>query len=264
MTNPKIRVFNHELKLARAKEHLDRLDLEVRRWAKVVPHRITQDTDTYAGKTVLRLEVLEEPPARFGLIAGDCLQNLRTSLDYIVFEIARKNLGDFGVRVVESQLAFPITTSESDFVSKSKRALRGIPPVAQAIIKDLQPYNRPHGGTPCRLKRLNELARMDRHRLPFLTAAITDRNIFDVGKELIPENAGYFTFHRPEGSAQIGHFPTRSGHQPKMDVNIGDAISVAFKDREKSLDFFPATKALTQCHNYIRGVVFRRLRDSLV
>lgn len=79
-------------------------------------------------------------PARFGLIAGDMLQCMRSSLDYLIWELVLAN-GE----QPDSQNAFPISltvSSHNNEVTKRKR-LKGVHPTACALTDTLQPLQLP-------------------------------------------------------------------------------------------------------------------------
>jgi hypothetical protein len=79
---------NHELKLERAREHLQNLHAEIREWFEGDTYRYVPKLDPKSGKKRIYFEVLQDPPARFSLIIGDCLHNLRSALDSLIYELA--------------------------------------------------------------------------------------------------------------------------------------------------------------------------------
>jgi hypothetical protein len=94
------------------------------------------------------------------LILGDCLQNLRSSLDYLVGELvlAANNVPD-------ENHQFPICESLERFKSQcGRKRLDGIPVEAQALIESLQPYHCPQGWNFSSLWILNELCNINKHR----------------------------------------------------------------------------------------------------
>ena len=70
------------LKLERAKEHLRAFDSESGEWLEQTELCIFVPED-HAVERVFFARITATPPARFSTILGDCLQNLRASLDYL-------------------------------------------------------------------------------------------------------------------------------------------------------------------------------------
>lgn len=85
--------FSHELKLNRASYHLDRLEAEVRKWRNRHTHRYASHFDRESGKQLVHIRFPEPVPAEFRLIIGDCLHNLRSALDNLVYELALAYVG---------------------------------------------------------------------------------------------------------------------------------------------------------------------------
>lgn len=117
--------------------------------------RSTDDAPTF------RFGPVKPIPQRFGLIAGDCLQNLRSCLDYLVWELVLP-----ARNTPTERHGFPICKQHKGW----KGALRagrveGIPDEAVRIIESLQPcllheperYENP-------LYLLDHLANVNKHR----------------------------------------------------------------------------------------------------
>ena len=104
-------------------------------------------------------------PARLGLICGDSLQCLRSSLDYLVWELALAS-----ATVPHKQLLFPIALREKDYIRelKDRKRLDGIDANAIALIDALQPY---HSANPedHTLAMLDALTNINKHRRVLLT-----------------------------------------------------------------------------------------------
>lgn len=160
--------FNHELRLERALHYLQSLEVEVTRWVENRPYRLWTEFNPKSGKNLIWAEVLEQPPAKLGLIIGDCLHNLRSALDNLSYELALAHYGGRLPSNIASSSAFPLLGSMQEFTRKARDMIKGIHPAAQTIIEDLQPY---YGGKGVRLTALNKLSNRDKHRLPHVTLA---------------------------------------------------------------------------------------------
>jgi hypothetical protein len=109
-------------------------------------------------------------PARFGLIAGDYLQNLRSVLDYLVWQLILAN----GQTPDETKTAFPICKKPNSFNVAKKTRLVGVPAEAITIIESLQPYpERSRGGHPQTIQILDELNNENKHRQVLFTVLNT-------------------------------------------------------------------------------------------
>jgi hypothetical protein len=76
-----------QLKVFRATQHFDSLKSELEGYFKGNPGKMVRQPHTCEDEAIF-LFVPEGPiPARFGLIVGDVLQNLRSSLDYLIWEL---------------------------------------------------------------------------------------------------------------------------------------------------------------------------------
>jgi len=113
-----------------------------------------------------------QPPLELGCIVADCLGNLRSSLDYIAWELASKYSGP--LQAGKDRITFPILDTLSEFASKSPACLTkkfaAVPAAARDLIDGIQPYRA--GYEPLSL--LNRLINSDKHRLPLLTVAYAE------------------------------------------------------------------------------------------
>jgi hypothetical protein len=154
----------HE-KLIRARWHLDCLDRSMEEFMATHPRRLVGAVED--GKYRLRYQVVAEPPPGWGTVIGDCVHNLRSCLDHLVYQLTLTNLGE-----VLDDTSFPILETEEAFDEKSHRdfsrgtwPIRGIQPDAQVAVEKLQPYHRKEGPHMDPLWLLNRLWNIDKHRL---------------------------------------------------------------------------------------------------
>jgi hypothetical protein len=100
------------------------------------------------------------------LLASDCLHNLRSALDNLVFRLAQLNMQSLGKGIPEAtqrSIAFPICDSRLSFRG-SRKAVACTSMEAKALVRRFQPYNRresPFGKT---LLSLRDLQDIDKHR----------------------------------------------------------------------------------------------------
>ena len=150
------------LKLNRAKEHLHALSREIAAFLQRDPYRIVCETNVERTEYVYRVNIVEEIPARFGIVVGDCLYNLRSCLDHLAWQLAGQPVG-----AVAERIAFPIFDTRSGYSKAVKKKLFGVGEDAKAIIEQLQPYHRDDQWftfEPHPLSVLYQLSNFDKHR----------------------------------------------------------------------------------------------------
>lgn len=179
-------MWPHDLKLRRARKHLDELKAEIDRWVEgegytigVEPRPNPALDTTYEIRAYILREIEEDP---FSMLIGDFLQNARAALDYIAFALGDAGAGDMGMPdKIARNAGFPIVgdTDPEGFSARgpdlfAETAKRKIPTVTdpvRAAIEQVQPYNTGgHNWEWEPLWILHELARFDRHR--FLHLAV--------------------------------------------------------------------------------------------
>lgn len=102
----------------------------------------------------------KEVPTIIPLICGDVLQNIRSTLDYLVWELVIANK-----QKPDERNAFPVCIAQSTFKDSQKGRLRGVHPDAITIIESLQPYHLGQGKErESAIFVLDKLANIHKHR----------------------------------------------------------------------------------------------------
>jgi hypothetical protein len=121
-------------KMYRAREHFEALEkvLDVFYKERLEKVRSIQRVDD-----LVAFNANTEVPKRIPLILGDCLQNMRSSLDYLIWELVKANNHDPGLSHM-----FPICNKKGNY-KKALEAerLKDIPDEAAATIDALQPFH---------------------------------------------------------------------------------------------------------------------------
>jgi hypothetical protein len=153
-------------KFARAKHHFEFFQTEATRYAQQSTGHGVLDADRNVNSAVMDFQMRHPIPPDIPLIVGDCLQNLRSALDYLVWEAVSATGGQPSKRN-----AFPICTSAKAFgVEIDKKRLDGIQdPKIIAKIETLQPYNNGNGLKQDPLFVMDELTNISKHRRILLT-----------------------------------------------------------------------------------------------
>ncbi|HEX3684996.1 MAG TPA: hypothetical protein VHU83_20850 [Bryobacteraceae bacterium] len=175
------------MKFERAKEHFGALDTEIRDWVGTGPMAIAKEKDAEGRRHIVFAEIVNPPPLnRWALIAGDCVHNLRSALDSLVYGIAIHETG-LNPPADERALQFPITSSPDKF-KEQKNRIKSLSPAVQSAIEKAQPYNVPHPEFPPALELLGILNNFDKHRTLNVMAAV-------------PHSASVEMIHSRQGAA---------------------------------------------------------------
>jgi hypothetical protein len=160
---------NVRLKHGRAKAYYEEYLRELGEFFNANPLDVSSHMDSVESTHRFVANQPAVVPPKFGLIAGDLIQCLRTCLDYLVWELVLAGGGQ-----PNQKHMFPITTSKSNFADQVKRRrLDGIDQAAIVEIEKLQPYNwTGDGASP--LFAIDELSVINRHRAVLLTTFMTE------------------------------------------------------------------------------------------
>jgi hypothetical protein len=220
---------SHRIKLSRAREHQETLNEHVRRYLN--GHRTRTEIDPQASEARAHLVKPDEPP--WGPVIGDCLYNLRSVLDHIVFELAEAaSPSPLPKKIAESSM-WPVAKTPSDFNKGGIAAKRvqGVSPGARTIIEDLQPYKYTQGSVAGLVEDpilvLDKLANIDKHRALHL---VTVNALAGIGGIVEPRAdcvlRGPVEWCNPEtfeNDAVLGRVPIEiTGPSPK--VNMGAQV----------------------------------------
>jgi hypothetical protein len=170
------------LKLDRADEHLQALKAETLAYIERKPYRFSQGRSADHREHSFYLEATEPIPVRLSVLFGDVLQNARSALDHIAWQLA--SLEHVAPRRTTS---FPICHDAESWKARRDQ-VADIGLIARAEIEQSQPYNRADG-RPHELWVLNELARFDRHQTLNLVVAGISSGHFRFGRR---DEAGHF------------------------------------------------------------------------
>lgn len=266
-------VHSHELRLDRALQHLQSLESEVGRWLEKRPYRTFTQLDAERGEKFVCVEVLEQPPLKLSLIIGDCLHNLHSALDNLVYELALSHHGGGPLpdEIADSS-AFPIYCYEEDFLARKKNGdlsprsglhkIRGIAPAAQTIIQELQPY---HRGDDCFMDDLwilNELSNVDKHRLPHLAIAVPESEPTIVSMDPGVTDV-YFIYGPIKDRAPVVRYRYSGNPDAEVQVDLDGTLSVGFEPGTATLNLLTASRNLRMLRDYIISDVVTPLRSCL-
>lgn len=205
-----------KLKIARAQQHLDALEVEIRAYLDTKPYEFPFRQEQRLVKTGTAV-ITKEPPLELGCIFGDCLNNLRTALEYIAWELYTKyKIPPLPPRQA-SGIHFPLQKIAADFSSNARPKLEDLafPAAAIDLIESVQPYQAGYES----LGLLNSLVNTDKHKLPMLTIATADTSelVMKLGETKI---SLIFTDTLPDGAILAKPVDPRSAEGIKVAQTI--------------------------------------------
>ncbi len=149
-------------KVERAKQHIRDLNTEIRAFLDGQPYTISTKNDLQTRKLIYYVADVRSVPLSIAAITGDVIQNLRSALDHLAYELVVVGTGSAGPH---TRVYFPIFSSASKYEAGEDAHTKGMRKDAIDAIDAVKPYN---GGNDT-LWKLHELNRIDKHRL-LLTA----------------------------------------------------------------------------------------------
>jgi hypothetical protein len=157
------------LKLGRADQHLEWLAQDLRRIAAENKAALPKQFRLEPGQ---RGEFVPPvlPGPEWGLVIGDCVQNLRAALDHTAF-----SLTPVEVRVANPRKPqFPLFDDEPSYHKHGESRIADVDPQAKATIERFQPYNQSNPKTDS-LYLLEVLSNIDKHRVIHAVAHVVQR-----------------------------------------------------------------------------------------
>jgi len=239
------------VKIERAEQHIRDLDAEVAAFLDTRPYAAVAKMHRNGGKT-FRAVVREQPPAHLGLIAGDAIHNLRSSLDILIWDLVRAN------RLQPSRSdMFPFARNAEEYLSKRGRGkIKSIPQAAVDVLDAIQPYR---GGNDV-LHEVHRLDIEDKHHVLLPMAAAAEYLRFSVtangGKPvLFPMGDGAPIISPVKDGTKLGWTEISIPH-PKleMDMDVEFAFYVTLSEA-KVCAGKPIGELLTELANVVERTV---------
>ncbi len=251
------RLLGIRAKIERAKEHIGNLESRVRTFRETNPYRIGVEVDPQSGKRRYKVRVVASPPIDLGLLAGEAVHQLRSSLDHLAWQLVKANNGTPDPRTFfPIKDAAPVSTQDKKaFQAK----IKGMDPGAKAIIERLQPYQ----SRDLDLWILHRLDNIDKHQVLFLVACDVKQigvvltpgtpdpqgGFIFIGRRSNPNARGKFMIL--EDGAELGAYV---GAQPNMHENFHVAFEIAFGEPE-IVEGEPVLPLLHQLVGLVDGIV---------
>jgi hypothetical protein len=217
-------------KLRRADEHRRVYDELFESYLETHPYSILFEFDPESGWHVFRWVVVNEPPLEeLSLIFCDILGNLRSALDYLVWQLVLH-----GGRKPGRQTGFPIVKRERDWDVQGASALKGVGPEWAELIEAMQPFQRPERPELHPLAILEHVNNLTKHR--FLPAAVLTVENFGylINIADVPEGERFESqdhLDRPvENGGEVARFRTESRLPVAVQIADNPRFRLSFKD----------------------------------
>ena len=215
-------------KIYHSNAHLKEFQTEVEAFFKTNPGKVVQEPGGDPDQFVGTFQATSPIPGRLPIIIGDCLQNLRSALDYLVWELVLVAKNEPGRHNM-----FPICSTKEAFDQQiSRNRLKGVTPEAVAEIQSWQPYHLGQDFDKSMLWILDDLCNINKHRRVLLTSIVggpSDVQLQTINGQLF----GRVDFRSIKKDAKIGPFPIVAGPQGrgvKVDVNPNITAYLAFDE----------------------------------
>lgn len=165
------------LKLDWARHHMGEATRATDSFISTTPYVVTRQLEDGGAKHVYVFTKYTEPPSEIGLHVGDCIHNLRSSLDHLAMALAQKGARDNLSTLTESEerrIQFPIVKCQDDWDSAIRQHwLRYVPDAAVQEILLLQPFCRRGAWYDADfLWRIGQLDNADKHRKLISAASV--------------------------------------------------------------------------------------------
>jgi hypothetical protein len=157
------------LKFIRAREHVKALETAIDTFLRDEPVVAARFVKGNGNEHVWAFTKYADAPESFGLIVGDAIHNLRSSLDHLTVALAEAGAKAIGVTMTsedEAGLQFPIVPTDRGFANQVQRGrLKFIESTAQTFIKNAQPHKIcPQNPDSAILAIVGRLDNTDKHR----------------------------------------------------------------------------------------------------
>jgi hypothetical protein len=244
-----------DAKMIRAHENIEGISRELNEWLSTIKmniHVMTSPVQPWPWLVVHANDYI--PPIRLSVLIGECVHNMRSAVDNLVCGLAltlKPTCKCHG-------LAFPLLKDQAEWSEKADKSLKGVPPAAMEVIRNLQPWIDTTAPNP--LVILNKLSNLDKHRACNFTLAYS-RNV----NLLIHCNDGSVVTYSPDQPLYLGDVHTvtlpidKALVQPSARVQSSGTFVITFRE-ESDWDDLPVMQVLQDCFDHIERHVIGRLK----
>lgn len=226
-------------KIGRATRHISDLDIEIKAFLSRLPQpyipEARRDPRTRAMVYYASADVPETPLA-ISLIAGDAIQNIRSTLDHLAYHLFM--IGSRG-GATGRHVYFPVSESAEKYRREAPGKVKGMRQDAIKAINALKPYK---GGNDL-LWSLHRLSNIDKHRMLITTGAAhvahtmtpSMRKAFETGLNRIGRPEVLDQINSISLDARLVTIPLQKGDElfrdlpnSEVDKNVKVSVEVVF------------------------------------
>jgi hypothetical protein len=166
----------------------------------------------------------QAPPPHWAVLAGDAIQNIRASLDHLVWAKVKRG---------GPNTAFPVFVDPCEFQVIGKKRVSGAPPAIKAFVEEAQPYKHwPQAPRLDALWQLNPLSNLDKHRNLTTVACTVDLSYAGVPADVQTRWEKYADFEPLSDDAEVAILVAYAGTEAeKMNVKPNFTYQVALEER---------------------------------
>lgn len=166
MDKPELDLTSVYAKLNRAEEHFKAVDGEISRWLESGRYESFFERGTWGTRIGIGVCRVGPPPdlVRWSLIIGDCINNLRSSLDHLMHAYMQVHTAYIPTGK-KQRVTFVVVDDPVKFVEARAGNLKGFTDRFVQVLESLQPFHRKHPTLPPILGLLRDLSNADKHRL---------------------------------------------------------------------------------------------------
>ncbi len=229
------------LKIQRASKHINELHGVVQEFKKTNPYKVDSKRDPQTGEHIVYIHSADPIPPTIPIIAGDVIQNLYSSLDYLASKLVIAN----GNKPT-SKTAFPITKNiptTKDEVARYEGQVSGMRQEVKDLLKGMNLYR----GANNSFWRLHKLNNINKHRS--LVTMGFQPSSFGAWGDLIDQVK--MNFGPLEQGSEVARFPPDAENH--KDVHF--VIDIAISEPEADAVDYPLIVALRLCHNTVKRAV---------
>ncbi|STX81696.1 Uncharacterised protein [Legionella busanensis] len=248
-----------EKRLNRAKEQIFELEKDIVRWLEQNPIKFKIEyRENQFGYNIYREELDTSSLSSFGFKSGECIHNMRSSLDILAFALAKIKCDP---PEKTSTIYFPIFTDEDKFNSKLRILNFNFTPEVVNIMRNIQPFQRKNPGVIGEpendpLAILSLLSNIDKHRSSIsaeMTPAELEKNI--QVKFATPEDAAMncppkVIFHGIQPGLIMEYRTNKPIELTNFDLNLKAHLVIRFEDKGEVIP-----DILSYIYSYIHLVV---------
>lgn len=128
-------------KLRRGKQHLQTLDNQIALARCLDNHTITVKDNPQTCEYVFTISNIRKPDPNWSYLVGDCVHNLRSALDHLVYQLAVGTLGRDLTTDEARSTGFPIESNPAKFPKPREGRLKFVRAGEYTRIAELQPFN---------------------------------------------------------------------------------------------------------------------------